>query len=115
MNPGRWRVLEPLLDQALEMGVEARSRWLDDLSSGAPELPFGQTVQLVIQQREELVGSLRVSGGALEQGREIGFRVGLRRHQAPGWRIEVSGRIWSGAGAAARSSDPSMGSAPVTR
>jgi hypothetical protein len=38
MNPGRWRVLEPLLDQALEMGVEARSRWLDDLSSGAPEL-----------------------------------------------------------------------------
>jgi serine/threonine-protein kinase len=34
----RWRQLEPLLDQALELNDEERGAWLDQLSSRSPEL-----------------------------------------------------------------------------
>ena len=41
MNPlprSNWQTLEPLLDQALELAPEARSRWLAELSVSSPEL-----------------------------------------------------------------------------
>ena len=38
MNRNRWRTLEPLLNQALELEAEARSSWLEQLSSDSPEL-----------------------------------------------------------------------------
>ena len=34
----RWRTLEPLLDQALELPPEARARWLDDLRDSSPDI-----------------------------------------------------------------------------
>lgn len=34
----RWQVLEPLLDTALDLAPEERSRWLDQLASRSPEL-----------------------------------------------------------------------------
>jgi serine/threonine-protein kinase len=38
MNPDRWRVIAPLLDEALDLAPDARHRWLDALHLMAPSI-----------------------------------------------------------------------------
>ena len=38
IDRNRWQALEPLLDQALEMALPERGRWLDELSARSPAL-----------------------------------------------------------------------------
>lgn len=38
LDSDRWKRVQPLLDQALELPDEQRATWLDSLRSSAPEL-----------------------------------------------------------------------------
>ncbi|MGI9040303.1 MAG: protein kinase domain-containing protein [Gemmatimonadales bacterium] len=46
MDPDRWRLLEPLLDRALELPADERGRWLDELSAESPLLAADLTTLL---------------------------------------------------------------------
>ncbi|MGH7525437.1 MAG: protein kinase domain-containing protein, partial [Gemmatimonadales bacterium] len=74
----RWRLLEPLLDRALELVPEERGRWLDELSADSPALAAdlralitGEAVAdrsgfLAEQRRVDLVG-MQVGAYAVER------------------------------------------------
>jgi tetratricopeptide (TPR) repeat protein len=61
MKRNRWHALEPLLDLALEMDAEARTRWLDDLSSSSPDLAAELASLLGEEARADRSGFLGVA------------------------------------------------------
>ena len=72
LDPSRWAILEPLLDQALDLTAEARARWLNDLAARSPELAADLALLLAQEQAAEqgrfLTGSLHSGLAGLELG-----------------------------------------------
>jgi eukaryotic-like serine/threonine-protein kinase len=58
MDRDRWRVLEPLLDQALDLSVEEREEWLRDLRHASPELAEELATLLSIEELADESGFL---------------------------------------------------------
>ncbi len=68
----RWQVLEPLLDRALELAPDERSRWLDELSADSPALAADLTAllsgEVAADRNGFLAGELAVDLADLEVG-----------------------------------------------
>jgi eukaryotic-like serine/threonine-protein kinase len=58
MDPDRWRVLEPLLDEALDLSAELRADWLEALRTTSPDLAADLTSLLADDSAAEDRGFL---------------------------------------------------------
>ena len=77
IDPGQWRILEPLLDHALDLTDEERGIWLDELREKSPELV------------EQLVQLLTADEAADEGGfLNAGFQVATTELQVGAWKLE---------------------------
>ncbi|HEX6964677.1 MAG TPA: serine/threonine-protein kinase, partial [Gemmatimonadaceae bacterium] len=72
MDRDHWRVLEPLLDHALELSVEARASWLDALRDESPALAGELATLLSGEEAADQRGFLNVPLGVRPEGMEIG-------------------------------------------
>lgn len=72
MDRDRWRVLEPLLDRALEMPVDERAAWLDVLREESPALAAELTALLSSEEAADQRGFLAAPLGASPAGLELG-------------------------------------------
>ncbi len=75
MNPlprSNWQTLEPLLDQALELAPEARSRWLAELSVSSPDLAADVEAFLAEEAAADRSGFLTGVRGVSLAGLELG-------------------------------------------
>src|SRR5215208_3126556 len=68
----RWHVLEPLLDRALELSLEERTPWLDELRSQSPELADDLVQLLSREAAADRGGFLSGPLDAPLAGRELG-------------------------------------------
>jgi hypothetical protein len=77
MDPERWQVLEPLLDQALDLSAEDRVKWLEQLRARSPDLA------------EELTAFLSQQGAADQHGFLVEqFDVTLAGLELGAYRLE---------------------------
>ena len=77
MNRDRWRILEPLLDEALDRTPESRARWLDDLRTTSPEIAAELSTLLDAEATLDRGGFLERPSGATLAGLDLG-----------GWTLE---------------------------
>ena len=77
LNRGRWRELEPFLDEALELAPEARAAWLADLRERAPGL--ADDVALLLAQDGD---------AERKQFLERPPQRGLAGLELDGWKLE---------------------------
>src|SRR6185295_17312223 len=77
IDPSRWRVLEPLLDEALDLAGDERVRWLDALRTTSPSVAEELSVLLDGEQVAERTGFLERPSGASLAGLDLG-----------GWTLE---------------------------
>ncbi|MGH7636961.1 MAG: protein kinase domain-containing protein [Gemmatimonadaceae bacterium] len=77
LNRGRWRELEPFLDEALELAPEARAAWLADLRERAPAL--ADDVALLLAQDGD---------AERKQFLEHQPQRGLAGLELDGWKLE---------------------------
>ncbi|HEX5438277.1 MAG TPA: protein kinase [Gemmatimonadaceae bacterium] len=82
MDHDHWRILEPLLDEALELPVEERESWLNELREQSPTLAAELTTLLSEERSAEEHGFLAVPpsplGGTLQ-----GLRLGAYTLERP--------------------------------
>src|SRR5690348_8780649 len=72
MDRDHWRILEPLLDRALELSIEERASWLDALREESPALAEELTTLLSGEQAADQRGFLSAPLGASPEGLELG-------------------------------------------
>ena len=72
IDPVRWRALEPLLDEALDLEPAERRRWLEDLSAESPALASDVSALLFNEVLADRSGFLAARTEADLAGLEIG-------------------------------------------
>ena len=72
IDRNKWSLLEPLLEQVLDLAPEERTRWLAELSGRSPELvadsPALLDSQAAVEQSDFLTGTPGVTLAGLEFG-----------------------------------------------
>ena len=72
MDRDRWRVLQPLLDEALDLAPESRARWLDDLRTTSPDVAAELSTLLETEAALDRGGFLERPSNASLAGLELG-------------------------------------------
>ncbi len=86
INPERWRVLSPYLDQALDIAADARPGWLDALS--ARDAALAADLRSILSQQEQVRGSRFLESAVLQpqsspMGSLAGHVIGAYRLLSP--------------------------------
>jgi len=72
MDRDRWRVLEPLLDEALDLAPESRARWLEDMRTTSPDIAAELSILLEADAALDHGGFLERPPNASLAGLELG-------------------------------------------
>ena len=72
IDPALWARLSPLLDHAMDLTVEARAAWLQELATHSPDLVAPLTELLAADARADARGFLAEPHGATLAGRVVG-------------------------------------------